>query len=95
MSVNNRVSGKIEAEKFGLGITIEKIIDDIKSYPMERIDSLGIKISAITLKKSSYHESLSKNSNRCPTYKIPKDTFHLVKDKTVHPSTPPKLNDKL
>ena len=51
MSVNNRVSGKIEAERFGLGITIEKIIDEIKSYPMESIDSLGIKMSAITLKK--------------------------------------------
>ena len=48
MSVNNRVSGKTEAEKFGLGIKIEKIIDEIKSYPMESIDSLGIKISAIT-----------------------------------------------
>ena len=75
---------------------IENKIDEIKFYHMKNIDSLDMKISAIESNKtSSYIESLSANRNIWPTYKTLKETFQLVKNTPIHPSTAPKSNVSL
>ena len=70
MNVNNKISGKVQAEKFEPETTIKKNIHDIKADRVKNIDSLDIKISAIewnNIYLSS--EPLSTNSNSWPTYK--------------------------
>ena len=51
MSVSNRIGIKIEAEKLELEAIIEMKTDNIKSDHMKNIDSLDMKISAITSNK--------------------------------------------
>ena len=53
MSVNNRVSVKIEASKLEFETIIQNKVDEIKYNNMKNIDSLDMKISAITSNK--YH----------------------------------------
>ena len=51
MSVNNRFGRKVETENLELEIMIEMKIDNIESDHMKNIDSLEIKIAAITSNK--------------------------------------------
>ena len=53
MSANNIVRVKIEAAKLEIETTIENKIDGIKADYMKKIDSLDIKISAITSNKTA------------------------------------------
>ena len=53
MSANNIVRVKIEAAKLEIETTIEDKIDGIKADYMKKIDSLDIKISAITSNKTA------------------------------------------
>ena len=48
MSVSNRVGIKIEASKLDLEATIEMILYDIKDDHVKTINTLNMKISAIT-----------------------------------------------
>ena len=51
MSVSNRIGIKIEAYTFYLEAIIEMKLDEIKSDHVKIIDSLDMKISAITSNK--------------------------------------------
>ena len=96
MSVNNIVVGKKEAARSEIETSIGKEIDEIKDDHMKNIKSLDMRISTITsINNSLYYESLSTKINSCLTYKTLKETFHLVKNTKMHPSTAPKSSVKL
>ena len=87
MSVNR----KLGVAKFEPEITIENKLDEIKADHMKKIYYPDLNILSIkSNNNSSSYEYPTTMRNICTTYKTLKETFHLVKNKTIHPSKSPK-----